>query len=98
MRADIHDGQEHQRSTQGPDTEAPDQSSPDHQIPLATHGRSIQIGQQRCFERATATSALTLEADIRLPRTNRRDGPLPDIAAGAVRTAKSAVLMYQARR
>ena len=34
-------------------------------------------GQQRCFERATATSALTLEADIRLPRTNRRDGPKP---------------------
>ena len=29
-------------------------------------------GQQRCFERATATSGLTLEADIRLPRTNRR--------------------------
>ena len=45
MRADIHDGQEHQRSTQGPDTEAQDQSSPDHQIPLATHGRSIQMGQ-----------------------------------------------------
>ena len=39
MRADIDDGQEHQRSAQGPDTEAQDQLSPDHQIPLATHGR-----------------------------------------------------------
>jgi hypothetical protein len=28
MRADIHDGQEHKRSTHGPDTEAQDQSSP----------------------------------------------------------------------
>ena len=46
MRADIHDGQEHQRSTHGPDTEAQDQLSPDHQIPLATHGRSIQMGQK----------------------------------------------------
>jgi hypothetical protein len=42
MCADIHDGQEHKRSVQGPDTEAQDQSSPDHQIQLATHGRSIQ--------------------------------------------------------
>ena len=42
MCADIHDGQEHKRSVQGPDTEAQDQSSPDHHIRLATHGRSIQ--------------------------------------------------------
>jgi hypothetical protein len=40
MCADIHDGQEHKRSVEGPDTEAQDQSSPDHHIRLATHGRS----------------------------------------------------------
>jgi hypothetical protein len=28
MRADIHDGQEHNRSIHGPDTEAQDQSPP----------------------------------------------------------------------
>ena len=28
MRADIHDGQEHERSIHGPDTEAQDQSPP----------------------------------------------------------------------
>jgi hypothetical protein len=28
MRADIHDGQEHERSIYGPDTEAQDQSTP----------------------------------------------------------------------
>jgi len=42
MCADIHDGQEHKPSVQGPDTEAQDQSSSDRQIQLATHGRSIQ--------------------------------------------------------
>jgi hypothetical protein len=41
MRADIHDGQEHKRSMQGPDTEAQDHP-PFVQIRLATHGRSIQ--------------------------------------------------------
>src|SRR6266481_5093850 len=47
MCADIHDGQEHKSSVQGPDTEAQDQSSPDHHIRLATHGRSIQRCQYR---------------------------------------------------
>jgi hypothetical protein len=42
MRADIHDGQEHKRSVQGPDTEAQDLSPPNHHFPLATRGRSIQ--------------------------------------------------------
>src|SRR5215467_7084410 len=36
MRADIHDGQEHKRSVQGPDTEAQDLSPPNHHFPLAT--------------------------------------------------------------
>jgi hypothetical protein len=39
MRADIHDGQEHNRSMQGPDTEAQDHP-PFVQIQLATHGRA----------------------------------------------------------
>ena len=43
MCADIHDGQEHKRSVQGPDTEAQDQSSPNHHIRLATHGRSAAV-------------------------------------------------------
>src|SRR5215468_1894514 len=42
MRADIHHGQEHKRSVQGPDTEAQDLSPPNHHFPLATRGRSIQ--------------------------------------------------------
>src|SRR5262249_30651007 len=45
MRADIHDGQEHKRSVQGPDTEAQDLSPPNHHFPLATRGRPIQWGQ-----------------------------------------------------
>src|ERR1700756_507076 len=36
MRADIHGGQEHKRSVQGPDTEAQDLSPPNHHFPLAT--------------------------------------------------------------
>ena len=32
------------------------------------------MGHPHCFECATATSALTLEADIRLRRANRRKG------------------------
>src|SRR5207249_2275680 len=38
----IHDGQEHKRSMQGPDTDAQDHPPPFTQIRLATHGRSIQ--------------------------------------------------------
>src|ERR1700730_3012749 len=50
MRADIHDGQEHKRSVQGPDTEAQDLSPPNHHFPLATRGRSIQ----KCHKRTHA--------------------------------------------
>ena len=39
--ADIHDGQEHKRSMQGPDTDAQDQPPPFIHIRLATHGRSF---------------------------------------------------------
>jgi len=59
MRADIHDGQERERSTQGPDTEAQDQQSSDRHFWLATHGRSIQMCQiglrapQLCAEVST---------------------------------------------
>ena len=49
MRADIHDGQEHNRSMQGPDTEAQDHPPFVH-IGLVTHGRSIQT----CHELAPA--------------------------------------------
>jgi hypothetical protein len=52
VRADIHDGQEHKRSMQGPDTDAQDQPPPFVQIRLATHGRSIQLGQYaKCSRR-----------------------------------------------
>jgi hypothetical protein len=47
MRADIHGGQEHKRSIQGPDTEAQDLSPPNHHFPRATRGRSIQKCQNR---------------------------------------------------
>jgi hypothetical protein len=49
MRADIHDGQEHKRSVQGPDTEAQDLSPPNHHFPLATRGRSIQKCQEGTY-------------------------------------------------
>ena len=45
-RSLAHDGQEHKRSTQGPDTDAQDQPPPFTQIRLATHGRSIQMGSK----------------------------------------------------
>src|SRR5271165_5866828 len=44
MRADIHDGQELERSINGPDTEAQDQPSSNQHFRLATRGRSIQKG------------------------------------------------------
>jgi hypothetical protein len=52
VRADIHDGQEHKRSMQGPDTDAQDQPPPFVHIRLATHGRSADIPYPRrqvCF-------------------------------------------------
>jgi hypothetical protein len=48
VRADIHDGQELNRSMQGPDTDAQDQPPPFFHIRLATHGRSIHI-QGKCW-------------------------------------------------
>src|SRR5262249_23815531 len=50
MRADIHGGQEHKRSVQGPDTEAQDLSPPNPHFPLATRGRSIQKCQFQTSE------------------------------------------------
>jgi hypothetical protein len=44
MGADIHDGQEHKRSVQGPDTEAQDLSPPNHHFPLATRLPRGDIG------------------------------------------------------
>jgi hypothetical protein len=54
----IHDGQEHKRSMQGPDTDAQDQPPPFAHIRLATHGRSIQLGQRRKSGCPAARSAL----------------------------------------
>ena len=45
MRADIHDGREHERSNQRPDTLMQDRISQDRRKPLATHGRTIHLGQ-----------------------------------------------------
>src|ERR1700730_11600065 len=61
MRADIHDGQEHNRSMQGPDTEAQDHP-PFVQIQLATQGRSIQrrqFGSERYHWIASCSSSTT---------------------------------------
>src|SRR5262249_42464670 len=41
MRADIHDGREHMRSKQRPDTLMQDRSPPGRRNLLATHGRTI---------------------------------------------------------
>ena len=49
---------------QGPDTDAQDQSPPFTQIRLATHGRSIQLGQSRHFDRGLVTSGLPQSTDI----------------------------------
>src|SRR5260370_24483132 len=43
----MQEGQEHKRSMQGTDTDAQDQPPPFIHIRLATHGRSIQMGQNR---------------------------------------------------
>src|SRR5262249_24492805 len=58
MRADIHDGQEHKRSVQGPDTEAQDLSPPNHHFPLATRGRSIQKCQLQTSRQVLNKSGL----------------------------------------
>ena len=45
MRAYIHDGQEPMSSTQRPDTLVRDRITPTSPISLATHRRSIHLGQ-----------------------------------------------------
>jgi hypothetical protein len=49
MRADIHDGQEHERSIHGPDTEAQDQSPPSLTSDLQhTAGPYSWVARDRC--------------------------------------------------
>jgi hypothetical protein len=48
LRADVHDGKEHNCSVQGPDTEAQDQAPPYRHFRLATRGGSIQMGHGHC--------------------------------------------------
>ena len=84
MRADIHDGQEHKRSMQGPDTDAQDQPPPFFYIRLATHGRSIQneIGCARISMMARSTNA-PCKGRIQMRKTN----PLHFFTFGLQRTA-----------
>jgi hypothetical protein len=49
---------------QGPDTDAQDQPPPSLQIRLATHGRSIHMGQTQSSGCATGRSALPSRTDI----------------------------------
>ncbi len=49
---------------QGPDTDAQDQPPPFTQIQLATHGRSIQLGQTEKFGCSPGRSALPSITDI----------------------------------
>src|SRR5215469_458605 len=73
MRADIHHGQEHKRSVQGPDTEAQDLSPPNHHFPLATRGRSIHAisgceqVQQRATYSITSSARATKVGGIAMP-------------------------------
>src|SRR5262252_7787439 len=68
MRADIHDGQEHKRSVQGPDTEAQDLSPPNHHFPLATRGPGNQArGRlQVSLDLATVSLSIALVPSRRL--------------------------------
>src|SRR6266516_4476741 len=75
MRADIHDGQEHKRSVQGPDTEAQDLSPPNHHFPLATRGRSIQKRK-------------TYHLQIITFRLQRAAGPYSRATSGLMRCSK----------
>jgi hypothetical protein len=84
MRADIHDGQEHKRSVQGPDTEAQDLSPPNHHFPLATRGRSIQ----KCQEPTYAVQKIALAI-----RSLVGDGPIFVAAAllASVRNSRNGI-------
>jgi hypothetical protein len=64
---------------QGPDTDAQDQPPPFTQIRLATHGRSIQLGQSRRSGPMPATSGLPRTTDIIRPAGLVRFVPSPDI-------------------
>jgi len=82
VRADIHDGQEHKRSMQGPDTEAQDHP-PFAEIRLATHGRSIQLvpdvykrllGDEKIdLVLAGPTRSPVLEKSEKIPLINQAD-------------------------
>jgi hypothetical protein len=62
MRADIHDGQEHERSIHGPDTEAQDQSPPS-----LTSGLQHTAGPYRwvIFDRSTMSARCPLSTRSR---------------------------------
>src|SRR6201987_2161628 len=84
MRADIHGGQEHKRSVQGPDTEAQDLSPPNHHFPLATRGRSIQKCHKRT--RALRSGSMTAPSERHAPA----HPPSPDVEAAADTTVFTA--------
>jgi hypothetical protein len=59
---------------QGPDTDAQDQPPPFTQIRLATHGRSIQMGQNRKCCVPCPTSGLTPKGDAGEPNCQVCEG------------------------
>jgi len=85
--ARIHDGQEQKRSMQGPDTDAQDQPPPFIQIRLATHGRSIQLGQTQKSDCSAKRSALPSITDIIRPARLVRFVPQP---AGLMHRSRAA--------
>src|SRR5262249_898643 len=92
MRADIHGGQEHKRSVQGPDTEAQDLSPPNHHFPLATRGRSIQM----CHNRPCADGAGFVSQTYSIAssaRASRAGGMVRPIALAVVRLMTSSNLV-----
>ena len=93
MRADIHGGQEHKRSVQGPDTEAQDLSPPNPHFPLATRGRSIQKCQFQTSEvRQEEEDAFTTPGETYLilsqTRTPTPSRPSIGLLFGAVRIVR----------
>jgi hypothetical protein len=60
-------GQERKRSVQGPDTEAQDLSPPHHHFPLATRGRSIQLGSAVSLECAPGAGQFEVAARLLYP-------------------------------
>ena len=76
MRADIHDGQEHERSIHGPDTEAQDQSP--HHSHLTCNTRPVHTVGSNCKEP-------TQRAHFRVAPNNRQGNALS--AAKSLRAA-----------